>query len=450
MAISRGTIAAIRFGYGFHPDQTPPRGPEDMILGLDAAAEAAPLFPIAPRARRREQIASIAELRRDKANRETVRKMRRAMRRLAMIEGAEQLYQRALSPHGFHERLTSFWMDHFSTGAKNAVHSLMMPDFEHSAIRPHISGSFGDMLVAAIQHPAMLTYLDQVASFGPNSVAGQRTGKGLNENLAREVLELHTIGVDGAYTQADVRGLASLLTGYGVNRKQLAFGFFPRRAEPGRHRVLGRTYGGTADASHAEEFLRDVAVHKDTARHMAQKLAVHFVADRPDPALVQHVERAWQRSQGDLSAVYQAMLEHPAAWQDFGAKVKRPQDLVVSTLRAMGLTDAQTGKQRARDTLRLIAALRNLNQPLFRPPGPQGWPEEAEAWITPQGLAARLEFASGVGQLLAKRSAIDPRRFAKETLREALLPSTAFAVGAAPDRWEGLALTIASPEFNRR
>ena len=281
-------------------------------------------------------------------------------------------------------------------------------------------------------------------------MVGKRTGKGLNENLAREVLELHTLGVDGVYTQADVRGLAGLLTGFGVNRRKLTFGFFPRRAEPGQHQVLGRRYGGAPSATHAETFLRELAVHPDTARHMAHKLAMHFVSDKPDPGLTAHIERVWIQSQGDLITVYQALLEHPAAWRDLGQKVKRPQDLVVSTLRAIGMTKARLDELGERGGLRMTKALRNLNQPIFRPPGPHGWPEEAEAWITPQGLAGRLEFAGQVGQLLAKRSALDPRRFAESALGDALRPNTAFAVGAAAERWEGLALVLAAPEFNRR
>lgn len=450
MAISRGTIAAIRFGYGFHPDQPSPRGPEDLILQLDRAPRAAPLFPILPRRERQKKTAELVRLRRAKADRDAIRKKRREVRLFSMQESVDQLHQRALSPHGFYERLVSFWADHFTTGQKSAAQSVFLPDFEHAALRANIVGDFADLLITVVQHPAMLTYLDQVQSVGPNSPAGRRTGKGLNENLAREVLELHTIGVDGTYTQADVRGLAQLLTGYGINRRALSFGFFPRRSEPGKHRVLGRSYGGAPDAAHAEAFLRDVAVHPDTARHVARKLAVHFVADRPDEALVQHMTRAWIRSQGHLPAVYQALLEHPTSWRDFGAKVKRPQDLLISTFRAIGLTQTLVRSFGQRERLRVVATLRNLNQALYRPPGPQGWPEEAEAWITPQGLAGRLEFASKVGQLLAKTSSLDPRRFAETTLRDALRPSTAFAVGAAPDRWEGLALTLASPEFNRR
>ncbi|MEM1299268.1 MAG: DUF1800 domain-containing protein [Pseudomonadota bacterium] len=450
MTVSRATNAAIRFGYGFHPDQSAPRGPEDLLLSLDRAAAAPLLFPVTPRAERREHVAELFRLRRAKASQDDVRAQRKKLRQMTIRDGAQSLYQRALSPHGFFERLVGFWTDHFAVGAKNAGQGVLIPDFEPTALRPHLLGSFGDLLVAVVQHPAMLSYLDQVESVGPNSRMGKRTGKGLNENLAREVLELHTMGVSAAYTQEDVRGLAGLLTGYGVDRRKLAFGFFDRRAEPGSHRILGRTYGGRPSKTHAETFLRELAEHPDTARHIARKLAVHFVADTPDPGHVAHIERTWVRNRGNLPAVYQALVEHQAAWGPFGQKVKRPQDLLISTLRAIALMPDRAREMGMRGNLRIAKALRNLNQPLYRPPGPQGWPEEAEAWITPQGLAGRLEFAGQVGQLLAKRSALDPRRFAETMLRDALRPSTAFAVGAAPDRWEGLALALASPEFNRR
>lgn len=451
MAPSRATMAAIRFGYGFHPDQTPPRGPEDLLSGLDRAARTALIFPVQSMAGRQNQIAELRRRRRAKAPPEDLKQSRQAMRRQVVREGTERLFQRALSPHGFYERMAAFWADHFTVSGRNPGQALLVPGFEPIALRPHITGRFGDMLVAAVRHPAMLTYLDQVVSIGPNSVLGKRTGKGLNENLARELLELHTLGVGAGYTQGDVRGLAGLLTGYGVDRGTLGFSFHHRRAEPGPHRVLGRSYGSaTPGAADAEAFLQDVAVHADTARHMALKLARHFTADQPEPALVRHMTRAWTRSQGALPEVYGAMLEHPATWESFGQKVKQPEDLVISTLRAAGLTRAEAREMGPRGGIRIVGALRNLNQPLYRPPGPDGWPEEAEAWISPQGLAGRLEFAGQVGQRLAKRSAIDPRTFARQALRDALRPATAFAVGAAPERWEGIALALASPEFNRR
>ncbi|MEL6208773.1 MAG: DUF1800 domain-containing protein [Pseudomonadota bacterium] len=450
MAVSKTTIAAIRFGYGFHRDQAAPSGPGALFDTLGVAQRTPMPVPIAGLAERRKRLDALIAERKSGGKGPEFQEMRKAMRRDAMRDAAQVVFRRAVSPHGFYERLAAFWADHFTIAGRNAGQLFVAPTFEPEALRPHLMGSFGEMLSAVVQHPVMLSYLDQVSSFGPNSRAGKRRGKGLNENLAREVLELHTLGVGGPYAQRDVRELAELLTGYGVHRGFGKFRFFQQRAEPGAETVLGQSYGGDpAEASHALEFLQDVAVHEVTARHMASKLAVHFIADQPDPDLVAHIAAAWRNSGGDLPSVYQALLEHPASWRVPFAKIRQPSGLVAATMRAMGVTIQDLDGPLARG-VRLVRALRDLGQPLLQPPGPDGWPEEAEAWITPQGLAARLSFAGKVGQLIARRSDVDPRRFAEGVLRDALRPETGFAVGGAPDRWEGFALVLASPEFNRR
>ena len=451
MGISRTTKAAIRFGYGFHPDQRPPEGPSGLMDQLARGDREALIFPPAGRKARIAQVREMIKLRRANASGDMQKRARRKLRQQAVREGAERLFQRVLSPNGFHERLAAFWCDHFTVAGKNAVHIFTLPLYEPDAIRPHIMGRFEDMLIAAVQHPAMLIYLDQVESFGPNSRAGKRRGRGLNENLAREVLELHTLGVGAGYTQTDVREFAKLLTGFGLHRPSLAFRFFPERAEPGPKTVLGQRYGGGAPrAEDAVELLRRLARAPATADHMARKIAVHFTSDQPEPGLVRRLAETWRTSGGYLPDVYEAMIDHPASWDSFGAKVKQPVDLVVSTLRAMGADQAMVRRMDVKATGRMLGALRALNQPLYRPPGPDGWPEEAEAWITPQGLAGRLDYASKVGQLLARGGGPDPRDFAKAALRDALRPETAFAVRAAPEKWEGIAYALASPEFNRR
>lgn len=452
MQVRQSTIAAIRFGYGFHPDQAAPDGAEGLLTGLRRAASTKPLFAIDDRKARGRAIRDVLELRKREKGSANFRNKRKALRQRTTEDGAKLLLQRALSPYGFFERLAAFWMDHFSVAAGNGLHRATLPNFEREAIRGHVTGRFADMLGAVVQHPAMLHALDQPASVGPGSAEGRRRNRGLNENLAREVLELHTLGVDGPYTQRDVREFAELLTGYSINRKQFSFRFLPKQAEPGAETVLGAAYGGDpAQAGHAIELLEDLAVHKATADHIAGKLVAHFVADRPDPDHVRHVAAAWTRSGGDLPAVYSALLDHRGAWRDFGGKVKQPIDLVASTLRAMALTRNEAATAIKRNAREMMQAPAAMNQPLFNPPGPQGWPDETSAWITPQGLAARLKFASRIGLRLARGgNAADPRRFAEQALQDALRPDTAFAVGGAPDKWEGYALAIASPEFNRR
>ena len=450
MTVSRDTIAAIRFGYGFHPAQGAPRDAADLLAGLRDAHAAEPAFPLAPR----ENLAAMfeKEIAARKANdRPAIKEARKAMRLQAVRQGTGRLVQKALSQHGFYERLAAFWADHFTVARRSARHLALIPYFEPDTIRPHLMGRFADMLTAVAQHPVMLVYLDQITSRGPNSAGGARKGRGLNENLAREILELHTLGVGGGYTQKDVREFAELLTGYAGRPRELTFRFVEGWAEPGAETVLGRTYGGGApSADHAVELFQDLARHPSTAKHLARKLAVHFVADQPDEDLVRHIANAWRKTEGHLPTVYQAMLEHPSAWRNFGRKVKRPEDLVISTLRAAGVDRAMAKRLQKKNGIQIMRALRSMNQPMFNPPGPDGWPEEASAWITPQGLAGRLTYAAQVGQLLAKSKKVDPRRFAETTLRGALRPATMFAVGGAPDRWEGIALTLASPEFNRR
>lgn len=452
MAISRSTIAQIRFGYGFHPDQPVPNGPEDLMAQARDGARSGLIFPVTSIEGRRGLLDQMIERRKAK-DMEGRKKITRQMRQEAISDVSGRVYQRTLSRHSFYERLAAFWADHFSVSGKNPGQLYMLPTFEIDAIRPHIMGRFEDMLTAVVQHPAMLHYLDQVESFGPASRAGKRRGRGLNENLAREVLELHTVGVDGPYTQNDVREFAELLTGYGVQRGYLRFRFFQQRAEPGAETVMGKTYGGDpAKARHTIALLRDLARHPATAQHIAWKLATHFVSDTPDPGLVRHVAEAWRQSDGTLTRVYRALVEHPASWRDFGAKVKRPDELVISTLRAIGATKthAKRAMQPGRPSRQMFLTLKAMNQPMFQAPGPDGWPEDAATWITPQGLAARLKYAGKAGQLIAETTDMDPRRFAEDALRDALRPDTAFAVGAAPDRWEGFAFAVASPEFNRR
>ncbi|MEM7056757.1 MAG: DUF1800 domain-containing protein [Pseudomonadota bacterium] len=452
MTVNRSTIAQIRFGYGFHPAHSAPRGPEDVLDQAYQGSRTKLFFPITDLQGRRNLLEKMIERRKAK-DMEGRKKIIRQMRQGAISDISGRVFQRALSQHGFYERLAAFWADHFSVSGRNPGQVYMLPTFEIDVIRPHIMGRFEDMLAAVVQHPAMLHYLDQVESFGPASRAGKLRDRGLNENLAREVLELHTLGVGGPYSQEDVRQFAELLTGYGVQRGYLRFRFFPQRAEPGVETVMGKTYGGDpAKVSHALELLRDLARHRVTADHMARKLAVHFVADDPDPDLVRHIAEAWRRSGGNLPQVYQALVEHKASWRGFGAKIKRPQELMISTLRAMGANKAQAKRamQPGRPSRQVFLTLKALNQPMFQAPGPDGWPEEAEAWITPQGLAARLQYAGKAGHQIAETTDIDPRRFAEDALQDALRPDTAFAVSAAPDRWEGFAFALASPEFNRR
>ncbi|TDL76067.1 DUF1800 domain-containing protein [Palleronia sediminis] len=351
------------------------------------------------------------------------------------------------SPTPFRERLVAFYVDHFT--ARPGLASWLAP-FIDEAIRTNVAARFEDLLWAVARQPAMLFYLDQNGSIGPGSRFGEKRGLGLNENYARELLELHTLGVDGTYTQADVRQLAELLTGMRVNLAE-GFRFDERAAEPGAETVLGRTYGGRkADERDVQLALADLARHPDTARHMARKLAVHFVADDPPVALVGHVAAAWTRSGGDLLQVYAALLEHPAAWELPLRKVKQPADFLVSAIRALGVDGAALSALTEKNFRRAVTRpARYMGQPLLAPDGPDGWDEAPEAWITPQGLASRIQWAMQTPPRLVEDMP-DPRDFVEAALGPLASPRLRWAAGAAETRGQGVAVVLASPDFNRR
>ena len=353
--------------------------------------------------------------------------------RIALAVGAEA---------GFRERWTLFWANHFSVSAVNQGMRFLAGVFEREAIRPHVFGRFDDMLLASTQHPGMLTYLNQAESVGPGSAQGQRRGRGLNENLAREILELHTVGADAGYGQADVTEFARALTGWTIGRaNEPTAGNFVFRAtghEPGARRVLGRTYpeGGEAQA---RAILASLAADPRTAKRLCRKLAAHFVADDPPPVLVARLERAWTGSDGDLAAVANALIDAPEAWTPAANKMKTPYDWVVSAHRALGA-------RASRDPT--IGALAELGARPLSPPSPEGWPDEAAAWATPSGMVKRLAYAEMLSA--SADPALGPEAIAQAALGARLRPATATAVARAESRAEALTLLLMSPEFQRR
>ena len=455
MAISRATVAAVRFGYGFHPDQAPPNDAAGLLAELAAPGENEPKISglsAEARAKLFRQFIDIRKARKtDKSLTPDLKKAAAAIRKQFIADAAARIRAPIVSERGFFERLAWFWADHFTVNGKNNRGKLLAARFEAEAIRPHITGSFADMLRAASTHPAMISFLDQFQSVGPESPQGKRRGKGLNENLAREIIELHTLGVGASYSQTDVRQFAELLTGLSLNQRRAEANFKPQMAEPGAETVLGKSYGddGPAELADIHQALDDLARHPETGFHIARKLAVHFIADDPSQALVNHLADAFNRSGGRLMRVYEALLEHPEAWTEPGAKVKQPFDYIVSSVRAAGLTEKEMKPLlRPRGDRSMRLALSSLNQPVYEAPGPDGWPEEAPRWITAQGLAARLTWATTLGRQIERR--VDPRTFLATALGERASTETTFAATRAAERWEGIALVLASPEFNRR
>ena len=469
----RDTIAAIRFGYGFRPNEIPPDGPEALLTQVRRGAAADPRFATDSQADRAGLLEAARNVERrlkkfdaqggdqeDRAALEETRRKRIQTLKAAYFEDAHRrIAQAVLSPNGFYERLATFWTNHFNVSQRERVQFAQIPHFADRAIRANVAGSFTNMLTAAATHPAMLVYLTQIRSIGPNSPVGKQRGRGLNENLAREVMELHTLGVDGGYTQQDVTELARLLTGLSYD-KHMTPVVFPRRAEPGVKTVLGRRYGARGkphDMADIRRALADLAAHPATAAHVCRKIARHFIADDPPPEAAGALETAWRRSEGDLGAVYRALVEHPATWERFGDKVKTPFDFLISALRAAGVREKQMQKPRLKPRNAItLGSLGLLGQPLWRAPAPDGWPDAAEEWITPQGLGARLDWSGRAGRRLAQRAfagpgvPTDPRGFLDAALDDAARPVTRQLVAGAAERWEGFALVLASPEFNRR
>jgi len=364
----------------------------------------------------------------------------------------------ATTEAGFRERWALFFANHFTVAANKLQTATVVGPYEAEAIRPHVFGRFADLLVAAETHPAMMLYLDQAQSVGPNSMLAQRAASagrrglgggppralGLNENLAREIMELHTVGVDGGYRQADVTEFARAMTGLSIGgfRGQEAPGAVVFRVaahEPGDRTVMGVRYraGGKEQAS---AILADLAAKPQTARFVCTKIARHFVADEPPPALVARLERAWTRSGGDLSQVAEALIEAPEAWTPAQAKFKTPYDFVVSSWRAAGAAPQAFGQ--------VGPILTSLGQKPFAPGSPKGWPEEAAAWAAPDAIVKRMQFAQGfAGQAVQGR---DPKELAADALGARLGPATATAIARAESRPEGFALLLMSPEFQRR
>lgn len=450
--IDRATIAAMRFGYGLPLPEGAPVDPAAMIerlAGPDLAARDWPgltLDALMPGLREAEAARVVA--RRDAAGRPAYRAALRARVREQLGQRRTTLARALGSPDGFRERLVAFWADHFTTTARVGRQRTLPLALVEDAIRPQVAGRFAAMLEAVTLHPAMLLYLDQSRSVGPNSPAGLRRGRGLNENLGRELLELHTLGVDADYGQEDVRQMAELLTGLRFDTDEGTV-FFPAAAEPGPETVLGRAYAGD-DLGAIRRALADLAVHPATARHLTRKLAVHFVGDAPDPGLAAAMERAWTDTGGDLRAVCAAMLGHPAAWDGPLTKARQPWDLVVAGLRALGVGPDRVLRFSGGAFNRLVGKpLAEMGQPLQEAPGPDGWPEADAAWITPERLAARITWAMTAPDRLLE-ALPDPVALAEAGLGPLAGEALRVAVSRAEDRRVGVGLLLASPAFNRR
>ncbi len=384
----------------------------------------------------------------------TVVKLGEIYRPAYVGEVTARLRQAAGTDRPFLERITQFWSNHFAVSVDKAIVLGVAGSYEREAIRPHVLGSFAQLLLAVERHPAMLLYLDNYRSVGPDSgLAGraqERAGRalGINENLAREIMELHTLGVDGGYSQADVTAFAKVITGWSIGAagQGIAGGgvpgeFFFRTNihEPGTQTVFGRRYAQDGQAQ-GESVLLDLAAHPATAQHLAMQLARHFIADDPPPDAVARLARVFTRTAGDLPALYRALIAEEAAWSQPLSKFKTPNDYVISTWRALDLP--------IEDARSVPPIFASLGQRVWSPNSPAGWPDRSADWDGASALMQRLRWADQLGQRVG--ASVNAVQLAPQILGDNLGDNTRVALGRAASAAQAVTLLLAAPEFMRR
>ena len=470
-------IAANRFGLGARPGDITliEKDPRDWLArqleGTPPVLKGQGLKPSAEVLKKAIAVRrEFVEIRRD-ANKSGDQKSKAALDALRQLMNGRPVYideavarfSHAVSTdRPFLERLTHFWTNHFAVSIDKIAVLGVAGAMEREAIRPNVTGSFTRLLLAVEKHPAMLLYLDNQASIGPGSRAAgflrKRGNSGgrkadINENLAREILELHTLGVDGGYSQADVTTFAKAITGWSIGgepqgRRLARLGidsgepgeFFFREEfhEPGAKRLLGRSYSEDG-MRQGEAILEDLALRPETARHVSTKLARHFIADDPPEAVVDRMTRAWLDSRGKLMKVYEAMLDSPEAWSEPLAKYKTPADYIHSAYRALAIP--------VRDGRRALQPFEALGQRNLMPGSPAGWPDTTADWDGSSALLKRIAWADAVGQRMGERNA---RELAPQLLGATLSDETSKAIARAESGAQALTLLMSSPEFMRR
>ncbi|HWH84510.1 MAG TPA: DUF1800 domain-containing protein, partial [Burkholderiaceae bacterium] len=396
-----------------------------------------------------------------------VQAIARHYREVTVADARSRLLTATMTTRPFAERLQWFWANHFTVSLAKGSTRGLVGAFERDAIRPNIAGSFEQLLVASTTHPAMLRYLDNVQSAGPQSRIVARAARraaaldegprvtGLNENLAREVLELHTLGAESArgigdatpaYTQADVTAFARVLTGWRVGYADTdpTRNFDPNWHEPGTKTLLGKTYPEGPQA--LRQVLHDLALHPATARFVSTKLARHFVADEPPPALVDRLTARYLRSGGELAPLYRELIASPEAWGPRAAKLKTPEEFVVSALRLLQLNPRLF--DRADANPQAAGGIATLGQRIQAAPSPAGWSDRADDWLGPDAVWKRVEWSTRVAQRLG--TSVDARALAAQSLGPALGSDTKTQLERAADGPQALALLLMAPEFQRR
>ena len=441
------SIAATRFGYGHRSSKAPLGTPDQWLRRQIEEYDPSPtrlrsLPASGPIAR---QFGAFRQQR--SADDGTKMELRRALRMHLQEAIAARIDLAVQTSAPFSERLVQFWANHFAVSTEKPGAGPLAGSFEAEAIRPHIFGRFAQMLHAAERHPAMLIYLDQAQSIGPNSRRGQavaqraRRRAGLNENLAREILELHTLGVRSGYSQSDVTEFAKALTGHTVPALRRngqgadePYAFVAPLHEPGSKTILGKTYREEG-AREAARILDDLAAHPATAKHIASKLARHFSADDPPSSLVSKLEQTYLETGGDLKAVTLALIEAPEVWQPQRQKFLTPWEWSVASLRAIGAEDFEP--------MQVRRIMINLGQDLWKPGSPAGFDDKVSAWAAPESLHRRVEAAQALGRRGAR---LDARELGPQLYAGIWTENSATAVARAESPAQAMALMLASPE----
>jgi uncharacterized protein (DUF1800 family) len=468
--LSPAAIALNRFGLGATPNDPAPADPKGWLAGqfdrfdpLPAPYVALPDAGVMVKAYRlqQQQMRQAAPPAAPAPGRPAPTPEQKIARQ-DFAQDVQALYRQAVQARTqsaletqapFIERMVHFWANHFCVSADNPQTSAFVGAFERDAIRPHVLGRFEDMVLAVERHPAMLIYLNQIQSIGPDSPAAQRAAlrnpgrpRGLNENLGREIMELHTLGVRSGYSQADVTEFARALTGWNVAAQDLRddgnaddFAFRADLHEPGPRTILGKTYLQPG-ADQARAVLIDFARAPATATHIAAKVARHFAGDTPPSALVDRLAGSFAKSRGDLPTLYRTLIDSPEPWAPAPLKFKTPWEWTVSALRGLGRQ--QIGQ------LQMAGVQSQLGQPVWKPGSPAGWDDNAASWAAPDALLRRVEFAQ---RLVAPAGdTLDARALGPKLIPASLSTATAEQVGRAESPGSALALLLVSPDFLRR